>query len=88
VRTADTMTVRAELIEILRREMFVTKEPIEDHDELIGDLGLDSANIAIGLVAIEQQLHVVLTHRDIVDCDTFGALVRIVAEALSGDAST
>ena len=86
--TLDTTTLRAELIEILRREMYVTKESIEDEDELISDLGLDSANIAIGQVAIEQQLRVTLTHQNIIDCSTFGALVTIVANALLRDVST
>ncbi|MBV9090617.1 MAG: acyl carrier protein [Mycobacteriaceae bacterium] len=85
--SANTVDVRAQLVAILRRELFVTKDPVEDDDELTGDLGLDSANIAIGLVAMEEQLHAVLTHQDIVECATFGELVRLVVSALPGAAS-
>lgn len=71
-------------MEILRSEMYVTKDPIADSDELIADLGLDSANIAIGLVAIEDKMRIVLSHRDIVDCVTFGALLDVIANRFSG----
>lgn len=77
--SANTAEIRDRLVEILRDDMFVVKDVIEDDDELITDLGLDSANVAIGLVAIEQRLRVVLTHQDVVECPTFGALVEITA---------
>lgn len=85
---ADSAAVRDELVGILRNEMFVTKDPIEDRDELIADLGLDSANIAIGLVVIEQQIGVVLTHSEVAECFTFGALVALTADALTPDFAT
>lgn len=74
----DRAGVRAVLVDIFHREMFVDKDPINDDDELIADLALDSANIAIGLVVIEQQFHAVISHQDIIECETFGDLVQAI----------
>jgi acyl carrier protein len=74
--------VRAALEEIFHRDMFVDKAPIGDDDELIADLALDSANIAIGLVVIEERFRAVLSHQDVIECETFGDLVRTIEQTL------
>jgi acyl carrier protein len=41
---------------------------------LIDDVGLDSVAFAVGMVAIEDKLGVVLTEEDLLTCDTVAEL--------------
>ena len=70
--------VRQELVTIFRTDLFVSKDPIDDGDELIADLRLDSSNFAVALVVIEERLKAPLPVHDIISCRTFGDLVDLV----------
>lgn len=77
-RTVDD--IRQKLAAIFKNDLFVVNEPILDDDELIADLGLDSANFAVALVVIQEQLRAAFTHEDIITCRTFGDLVTRISE--------
>ncbi|MGC2654987.1 MAG: phosphopantetheine-binding protein [Mycobacterium sp.] len=74
--------IRQKLRAIFKDDLFVVKEPILDEDELITDLGLDSANFAVGLVVMQETLRVTFSHEDILNCRTFGDLITFISGRL------
>lgn len=69
------------LQDILRDDLQVDVGRISRSSRLIDDVGLDSVAFAVGMVAIEEKLGVVLTEEDLLTCDTVGDLeAAIVAK--------
>ncbi|EHI11216.1 acyl carrier protein [Mycolicibacterium thermoresistibile] len=66
--------VSTALLEILRDDMNVDVRRVTRDSRLIDDVGLDSVAFAVGMVAIEDKLGVVLTEEDLLSCDTVGEL--------------
>lgn len=66
--------VSAALEEILRDDMRVDLRGVTRESRLIDDVGLDSVAFAVGMVAIEDKLGVVLSDEDLLSCDTVGDL--------------
>jgi acyl carrier protein len=89
---APTMAerVRSRLIDIFNdqirpNDLFAVDLPIDDGDELITDLGVDSAGFASARVACEEEFGVALELRDLMSCVTFGDVARLVHEALHSE---
>jgi acyl carrier protein len=70
----DTHGVSPALQSILRDDLQVDMSRVTADSRLIDDLGLDSVAFAVGMVAIEEHLGVVLTEEDLLTCDTVGEL--------------
>lgn len=66
--------VSAALQEILRDDLRVNVREVTRESRLIDDVGLDSVAFAVGMVAIEDKLGVVLSDEDLLSCDTVGDL--------------
>ncbi len=66
--------VSAALTEILRDDMNVDVRRVTRQSRLVDDAGLDSVAFAVGMVAIEDKLGVVLSEEDLLSCDTVGDL--------------
>jgi acyl carrier protein len=66
--------VSAALEEILRDDLNVDISRLTRDSRLIDDAGMDSVAFAVGMVAIEDKLGVVLTEEDLLTCDTVGDL--------------
>lgn len=66
--------VSTALLEILRDDMNVDVRRVTRDSRLIDDVGLDSVAFAVGMVAIEDKMGVVLTEEDLLSCDTVGEL--------------
>lgn len=66
--------VSTALLEILHDDMNVDVRRVTRDSRLIDDVGLDSVAFAVGMVAIEDKLGVVLTEEDLLSCDTVGEL--------------
>jgi acyl carrier protein len=82
--------VRSQLIDIFNNQirpndLFAVDLPIDDDEELITDLGMDSASFAVARVACEEEFGVALELRDLMSCVTFGDVVRLVHDALHGE---
>jgi acyl carrier protein len=45
---------------------------------LVDDVGLDSVAFAVGMVAIEDKLGVVINEQELLTCDTVGDLERVI----------
>jgi acyl carrier protein len=45
---------------------------------LVDDVGLDSVAFAVGMVAIEDKLGVMLNEQELLGCDTVGDLERVI----------
>ena len=71
--------VSAALESILREDLQVDVDRVTRDSRLIDDVGLDSVAFAVGMVAIEEKLGVVLTEEDLLTCDTVGDLEAAIA---------
>lgn len=70
------------LEEILRDDLNVDVSRVTRESHLIDDVGLDSVAFAVGMVAIEDKLGVVLSEEDLLSCNTVGDLEQaIIAKA-------
>jgi len=71
--------VSTALESILREDLQVDVDRVTRDSRLIDDVGLDSVAFAVGMVAIEEKLGVVLTEEDLLTCDTVGDLEAAIA---------
>lgn len=74
--------VSAALIEILRNDLNLDMSRVSSDSRLVDDLGLDSVALAVGMVAIEDNLGVVLSEEELFTADTLGELERVVISKL------
>jgi acyl carrier protein len=70
----DSLGISAPLRSILRDDLQVDISRITADSHLIDDLGLDSVAFAVGMVAIEEHLGVVLSEEELLTCNTVGDL--------------
>lgn len=68
-----------DLEQILREDLAIDTSRVTPESRLIDDVGLDSVGFAVGMVAIEEKLGVVLDEEELMSCNTVGDLMDIVA---------
>jgi acyl carrier protein len=66
------------LEEILRDDLNVDISRVTRDSRLVDDVGLDSVAFAVGMVAIEDKLGVVISERELLTCDTVGDLEKVI----------
>lgn len=66
------------LEEILRDDLNVDISRVTRDSRLVDDVGLDSVAFAVGMVAIEDKLGVVISEQELLTCDTVGDLERVI----------
>jgi len=76
VSRADS--VGAALTEILRDDLNIDVSRVTPESRLVDDVGLDSVAFAVGMVAIEDKLGVVVNEQELLGCDTVGALENVI----------
>jgi acyl carrier protein len=70
--------VTGALEEILRDDLNVDISRVTRESRLVDDVGLDSVAFAVGMVAIEDKLGVVINEQELLTCDTVGDLERVI----------
>ena len=70
--------VSSALEEILRDDLNVDLSRATRESRLVDDVGLDSVAFAVGMVAIEDKLGVVINEQELLTCDTVGDLERVI----------
>jgi len=76
VSRADS--VGAALTEILRDDLNIDVSRVTPESRLVDDVGLDSVAFAVGMVAIEDKLGVVVNEQELLGCDTVGDLENVI----------
>ena len=71
-------SVSAALIEILRDDLNIDVSRVTQESRLVDDVGLDSVAFAVGMVAIEDKLGVVVSEQELLGCDTVGDLEDVI----------
>ena len=71
-------SVSAALIEILRDDLNFDVSRVTRESRLVDDVGLDSVAFAVGMVAIEDKLGVVVDEQELLGCDTVGDLEDVI----------
>ena len=66
------------LEEILSDDLNVDISRVTRESRLVDDVGLDSVAFAVGMVAIEDKLGVVINEQELLTCDTVGDLERVI----------
>ena len=66
------------LIEILREDLNVDISRVTSDSRLVDDVGLDSVAFAVGMVAIEDKLGVVISEQELLNCDTVADLEGVI----------
>jgi acyl carrier protein len=66
------------LEEILRDDLNVDISRVTRESRLVDDVGLDSVAFAVGMVAIEDKLGVVISEQELLTCDTVGDLESVI----------
>ena len=66
------------LEEILRDDLNVDISRVTREARLVDDVGLDSVAFAVGMVAIEDKLGVVISEQELLTCDTVGDLETVI----------
>ena len=66
------------LEEILRDDLNVDISRVTRDSRLVDDVGLDSVAFAVGMVAIEDKLGVVISEQELLTCDTVGDLENVI----------
>jgi acyl carrier protein len=66
------------LEEILRDDLNVDISRVTSASRLVDDVGLDSVAFAVGMVAIEDKLGVVISEQELLTCDTVGDLAKVI----------
>jgi acyl carrier protein len=66
------------LEEILRDDLNVDISRVTRDSRLVDDVGLDSVAFAVGMVAIEDKLGVVINEQELLTCDTVGDLENVI----------
>jgi acyl carrier protein len=69
------------LRDILRDELDIDPTRVHPGATLLGDLGFDSVEFAIGLVAVEEKLGVRLTAEKLQTCETVDDLANLIDRA-------
>jgi acyl carrier protein len=64
--------------EILRDDLNVDISRVTRDSRLVDDVGLDSVAFAVGMVAIEDKLGVVISEQELLTCDTVGDLEKVI----------
>lgn len=72
------VSVTDALEEILRDDLNVDISRVTRESRLVDDVGLDSVAFAVGMVAIEDKLGVVINEQELLTCDTVGDLERVI----------
>ena len=70
--------VSSALEEILRDDLNVEISRVTRDSRLVDDVGLDSVAFAVGMVAIEDKLGVVINEQELLTCDTVGDLESVI----------
>jgi acyl carrier protein len=70
--------VSSALEEILRDDLNVDISRVTRESRLVDDVGLDSVAFAVGMVAIEDKLGVMINEQELLTCDTVGDLERVI----------
>jgi acyl carrier protein len=70
--------VSSALEEILRDDLNVDISRVTGESRLVDDVGLDSVAFAVGMVAIEDKLGVVINEQELLTCDTVRDLERVI----------
>ena len=82
METPTPPRISAALADILRDDLNVDVTRVNRDSRLIDDVGLDSVAFAVGMVAIEDKIGVVLSEEDLLTCNTVGDLeAAILAKA-------
>jgi len=71
-------SVGAALTEILRDDLNIDVSRVTTESRLVDDVGLDSVAFAVGMVAIEDKLGVVVNEQELLGCDTVGDLENVI----------
>jgi acyl carrier protein len=71
-------SVGAALTEILRDDLSIDVSRVTPESRLVDDVGLDSVAFAVGMVAIEDKLGVVVNEQELLGCDTVGDLENVI----------
>jgi acyl carrier protein len=71
-------SVGAALTEILRDDLNIDVSRVTQESRLVDDVGLDSVAFAVGMVAIEDKLGVVVSEQELLGCDTVGDLEDVI----------
>jgi acyl carrier protein len=71
-------SVSAALTEILRDDLNIDVSRVTPESRLVDDVGLDSVAFAVGMVAIEDKLGVVVNEQELLGCDTVGDLENVI----------
>lgn len=71
-------SVGAALTEILRDDLNIDVSRVTPESRLVDDVGLDSVAFAVGMVAIEDKLGVVVNEQELLGCDTVGDLEDVI----------
>jgi acyl carrier protein len=71
-------SVSAALTEILRDDLNIDVSRVAPESRLVDDVGLDSVAFAVGMVAIEDKLGVVVNEQELLGCDTVGDLENVI----------
>jgi acyl carrier protein len=71
-------SVSAALTEILRDDLNIDVSRVTLESRLVDDVGLDSVAFAVGMVAIEDKLGVVVNEQELLGCDTVGDLENVI----------
>jgi acyl carrier protein len=71
-------SVSAALEEILRDHLNVDTSRVTRDSRLVDDVGMDSVAFAVGMVAIEDKLGVVVNEQELLTCDTVGDLESVI----------
>jgi acyl carrier protein len=71
-------SVGAALTEILRDDLNIDVSRVTAESRLVDDVGLDSVAFAVGMVAIEDRLGVVVNEQELLGCDTVGDLENVI----------
>jgi acyl carrier protein len=71
-------SVSAALTEILRDDLNIDVSRVTPDSRLVDDVGLDSVAFAVGMVAIEDKLAVVVNEQELLGCDTVGDLENVI----------
>jgi acyl carrier protein len=71
-------SVGAALTEILRDDLNIDVSRVTRESRLVDDVGLDSVAFAVGMVAIEDKLGVVVSEQELLGCDTVGDLENVI----------
>ncbi|WP_445170861.1 acyl carrier protein [Mycolicibacterium sp. Dal123E01] len=70
----DSSTISGELASIFREDLQIDVSRFTADSHLIDEVGLDSVAFAVGMVAIEEKLGVVLSEEELLTCNTLGDL--------------